>query len=81
MSRPALVLVTGRPAAGKTTFARLLGWRLPAPMFAKDDFKKRLFEKGRDRRRRVFCKTGSAAMGRPGGGVSLGTAGLVLPSA
>ena len=40
--RPALVIVTGPPASGKTTIAREIGRFLRIPTFHKDDFKERL---------------------------------------
>ncbi len=40
--RPALIIVTGRPATGKTTFARRLSKATGIPLFAKDDFKELL---------------------------------------
>ena len=39
-----LVIVSGAPAAGKTTLARRLGHELGLPVIAKDDIKERLFE-------------------------------------
>ena len=40
---PILILVTGPPAAGKTTIARRLSEFLSLPLIAKDDIKERLF--------------------------------------
>src|SRR6201987_3749738 len=42
--KPLLVVVTGRPAAGKTTAARPRGSRLGLPLIAKDTIKEALFE-------------------------------------
>ena len=44
MVKPYLVIVSGAPAAGKTTLARRLGHELGFPVIAKDDIKERLFE-------------------------------------
>ncbi len=41
---PLLVVVTGAPAAGKTTIARELGTRLRLPLVAKDTIKEALFD-------------------------------------
>ena len=41
---PALVLVNGPPAAGKTTLARALARDLRLPLLAKDDLKEALFD-------------------------------------
>ena len=43
MDHPILILVTGPPAAGKTTIARRLSEFLSLPLIAKDDIKERLF--------------------------------------
>ncbi len=42
--RPALIIVSGHPATGKTTFARKLSSAIGVPLFAKDDLKERLHE-------------------------------------
>ncbi len=42
MSRPVLVVVSGPPAAGKTTIADALAARLELPLLAKDAIKERL---------------------------------------
>jgi predicted kinase len=42
--RPLLVVVTGPPAAGKTTVARELASRLRLPLIAKDTIKEALFD-------------------------------------
>lgn len=39
-----LIIITGRPAAGKTTLAKWLGRQLSIPVFSKDDIKERLFD-------------------------------------
>jgi predicted kinase len=39
-----LILITGPPAAGKTTIARRLSEYLSLPLIAKDDIKERLFD-------------------------------------
>ena len=44
MNAPLLILITGPPAAGKTTIARRLSEFLSLPLIAKDDIKERLFE-------------------------------------
>ncbi|HEX5164248.1 MAG TPA: ATP-binding protein [Thermomicrobiales bacterium] len=44
MSRPALVIVSGLPASGKTTLARRLAHELRLPLLARDDIKERLFD-------------------------------------
>jgi predicted kinase len=41
---PLLVVVTGMPAAGKTTVARALAAELALPLVTKDDIKERLYE-------------------------------------
>jgi predicted kinase len=45
MERPLLVVVTGPPAAGKTTIARELAARLGRPLIAKDTIKEALFDR------------------------------------
>ena len=42
--RPFLLLVSGPPASGKTTLARLLAGRLGWPLLGKDSFKEALFD-------------------------------------
>ena len=44
MEAPLLVVVTGPPAAGKTTVARELATRLRLPLIAKDTIKEALFD-------------------------------------
>ena len=44
MDEPLLVVVTGPPAAGKTTIARELAARLRLPLIAKDTIKEALFD-------------------------------------
>jgi predicted kinase len=41
--KPLLVIVSGPPAAGKTTIARALGPRLGVPVLCRDDLKESLF--------------------------------------
>jgi len=41
---PAVVIITGPPASGKTTLARELGRRLHLPLLSKDLFKETLFD-------------------------------------
>ena len=43
-SVPILVVVSGPPAAGKTTLARGIGQRLGLPVFTKDDLKESLYD-------------------------------------
>ncbi|MBX3051181.1 MAG: ATP-binding protein [Caldilineaceae bacterium] len=42
--RPAVLVITGAPAAGKTTLARRLSQSLSWPLISKDDIKETLFE-------------------------------------
>jgi predicted kinase len=42
--QPLLIVVTGPPAAGKTTIARELAARLQLPLIAKDTIKEALFD-------------------------------------
>ncbi len=44
MEAPLLVVVTGPPAAGKTTIAREIARRLHLPLIAKDTIKEALFD-------------------------------------
>lgn len=44
VSAPMLVIVSGPPAAGKTTLARGIGQRLGLPVFTKDDLKESLYD-------------------------------------
>jgi predicted kinase len=44
VERPLVVVVTGPPAAGKTTIARELAGRLRLPLIAKDTIKEALFD-------------------------------------
>ena len=44
MQQPLVVVVTGPPASGKTTIARVLADALPAPLLAKDPIKEALFD-------------------------------------
>ena len=43
-NRPALIIVNGHPATGKTTLARTVAAALALPLFTKDDLKERLFD-------------------------------------
>jgi predicted kinase len=45
-SRPALILVSGMPASGKSTLAKELAAELRVPLFIKDDLKEILFDAG-----------------------------------
>jgi predicted kinase len=42
--RPQLIVVTGRPAAGKTTFAKWLAKELRLPLISKDNIREVLFD-------------------------------------
>lgn len=44
MAPPALLIVTGHPATGKTTLARALAAELKLPLFSKDALKESLFD-------------------------------------
>ncbi len=44
METPALVIVTGHPASGKTTLARRLAFDLNLPCLVRDDIKEKLFD-------------------------------------
>lgn len=44
MSAPYVVLVVGRPAAGKSTLSRIIAERWQLPLVAKDDLKEILFD-------------------------------------
>ena len=44
MKRPLVVVVTGPPAAGKTTIAREVAARLRLPLITKDTIKEALFD-------------------------------------
>jgi predicted kinase len=46
ISRPALILVSGMPASGKSTLAKGLAAELRVPLFIKDDLKEILFDAG-----------------------------------
>ena len=39
MIQPLLIVVTGRPGAGKTTFAHVLGQSIACPVLSRDEFK------------------------------------------
>ncbi|MBI5301695.1 MAG: AAA family ATPase [Chloroflexi bacterium] len=39
MSRPFIIVVTGRPGSGKTTLAHELSKRIHCPVFCRDEFK------------------------------------------
>src|SRR5690242_17883215 len=42
MNNPLLVVVTGRPASGKTTLARLLAQKINCPLLSRDELKEGL---------------------------------------
>ena len=44
MKRPSVLIITGAPAAGKTTLARGLAQELSLPLVSKDDIKETLFD-------------------------------------
>jgi len=46
-ARPALILISGMPASGKSTLAAELAGELRIPLFTKDDLKEILFDAGR----------------------------------
>lgn len=45
MEQPKLVIVTGRPAAGKSTLAKWLSQELKLPLVSKDNIREVLFER------------------------------------
>jgi predicted kinase len=57
-----LIIVTGRPAAGKTTLARWLGERLAFPVISKDNIKEILFDQLGWRNREWSRKLGRASV-------------------
>ena len=42
---PVIIIVTGRPAAGKSTFAKWLSQELKLPLVSKDSIREALFER------------------------------------
>jgi predicted kinase len=39
MAKPLLIVVTGRPASGKTTLSRILAREIKCPLLSRDEFK------------------------------------------
>src|SRR5664279_5531543 len=39
MNKPLLIVITGRPASGKTTFAHILSRQIKLPLFSRDELK------------------------------------------
>jgi uridine kinase len=39
MIKPLLIVVTGRPASGKTTLSRILSAEIKCPLLSRDEFK------------------------------------------
>ena len=56
------ILVTGIPAAGKSTMARVLSERLKLPVISKDTIKERLFDNVGFQSRAEKAKLGIASM-------------------
>lgn len=62
MARPLLLIVTGRPATGKTTLARALATDLNVPLIYKDGLKERLFDTLGARDRQASRRLGAASL-------------------
>ena len=45
LPHPTIVIVTGRPAAGKSTLAKRLSQELMLPLVSKDDIREELFDR------------------------------------
>lgn len=62
MARPLLLIVSGRPATGKTTLARMLATELKLPLIYKDGLKERLFTTLGARDRQESRRLGAASL-------------------
>ena len=45
LTRPTIIVVTGRPAAGKSTLAKWLSQKLKLPLVSKDSIREELFDR------------------------------------